>query len=94
MSDEPGWSTEEERMALGSARFTDFIEAQSQVHAESMALTLSLGFAGSHDYSDEALEAIERDCRDLITAAHALAHLGRRYAREFRAQRVRAERRR
>jgi predicted nucleic acid-binding protein len=86
------WASEPERYQLGRQRLDAFLGAQGRLHAESMSLTLSLGFAGQAGYSDEALTAVETDARDLITAAHALADQARRLARDWRKQRIAAER--
>jgi hypothetical protein len=86
------WASDPERHALGARRLEEFVKAQAMLHAEATALTLSIGFAGSARYSDEALAAVETDARDLITAAAALADQARRLAREWRRQRIAAER--
>jgi hypothetical protein len=82
-----------ERERVGRARLDAFITAQGQLHAEAMSLTMSLASAAHAGYSDEALAAIETDCRDLATASHALADLGRRLAKQWRQQRLAEERR-
>lgn len=86
------WATDPERHALGQERLERFIEAQARLSAEAMTLTMSVGFAGQAGYSDEALAAIDTDARDLLTAAHTLADHTRQLAREWRKQRIAAER--
>lgn len=85
------WASDPERYALGAQRLESFIQAQAQLHGEAMSLTMSLGYAGAAGYSDEALNAIETDARDVITAAHALADNARRLAREWRDQALESE---
>lgn len=81
-----------ERERVGRERMEAFVGATGQLHGEMMMLTMAVGFAGADGYSDGALAGIEGTCRELITAAHALADNGRRLARDWRAQRVAAER--
>lgn len=85
------WASDPERHALGQQRLEAFIQAQAQLHAEAMSLTMSLGFAGLAGYSDEALDAVETDARDVLTAARALADNARRLAREWRDQALESE---
>lgn len=85
-------SIDPERERVGRERLDSYIDATAQLSGETMALTMAIGFAGADGYSDESLANIERDCRDIITAAHALADNGRRLARMWRAQRIAAER--
>lgn len=81
-----------ERERLGRERMMGFLEAQGRLHAEAMSLTMTLSFAANLGYSDDALDAIRRDARDLITAAHALAGQARTMADEWAKQRRTVER--
>lgn len=73
---------------LGLTRLQDFIDANGMLAGNQMALTLSMGFAASVGYSDEALAQIEKDCDDLVQSANDLAGLAWRIRGEWREQRI------
>ena len=81
------------REKVGRRRFEEFLAANGALSANQMSLTLSLGFAGMAGYSDEALEAIERDIADLADAGRHLCNVAERLRVEWRQQRIAEEQR-
>jgi len=73
--------------ALGAERFTRFTQGHAQVQAMSMFLIMSVSTVPQTGYSDEALDALRQDARDVREVADRWAADCERLADHWQAQR-------
>lgn len=84
--DESGKLTEA-GMELGRQRMRRVMEGHGALQAHAAFLLVSFGMAAAHGYSDEALDSIMGDVRDLEGAAKALSSTVTRIVSDWRRQR-------
>lgn len=77
----------QQRMRLGEERLTRFTTAHAMVNAQLMFLTMAMGFARDQDWSDEFLDVLVHDARDVQKAAVELRKTVEEIAEHWRAQR-------
>lgn len=76
---------------LAIRRLEKFARLQARIQSEVFSLTLSTAYVAKADYSDESLDNMVTDARDMRHAANELLLFIEDLAHEWRAQRDRSE---